>query len=188
MQLNDPGADWLTVWKRWQSGVLSKISRNISFFFLHDKTMTRVFVKKIYPTTDETCQRCQRGPETQIHRYIGCESVGEVWGWVRFRLHQMDSSHASLQDSDFLYLRFSRGLRDEDILWLLEVYLEYVEDNVVLRGQAASVDDFVGHVKYKWVMANYQTMPALGLIPGTNNIDLNARGGSRNMPLALGMN
>ena len=38
------------------------------------------------------------------------------------------------------------------------------------------------------VMANYQAMPALGLIPGTNNIDLNARGGPGNMPLALGMN
>ena len=150
--------------------------------------MTHVFIKKIYPTTDETCQRCKRGPETQIHRYIGCEYVGEVWGWVRFRLNQMDSSHTFLQDSDFLYLRFSRGLRDEDILWLLGVFLKYVEDKVGLRGQAASVDDFVGHVKYKRTMANYQAMPALGLIPGTNDIDLNARGDSANIPLALGMN
>ena len=91
-------------------------------------------------------------------------------------------------DSDFLYLRFSQVLRDEDILWLLGMYLEYMEDKVVLRGQAASVDDFVGHVKYKQVMANYQAMPALGLIPGTNNIDLKARGGPGNMLLALGMN
>ena len=37
-------------------------------------------------------------------------------------------------------------------------------------------------------MANYQAMPALGLIPGTNNIDLNARGGPGNMLLALVMN
>ena len=100
----------------------------------------------------------------------------------------MDPSHASLQDSDFLYLRFSRGLRDEDILWLLGVYLDYVEDKVILRGQTASVDDFVGHVKYKRAMANYQAMPALGLIPGTNNIDLNARNGSGDVWLALDTN
>ena len=56
------------------------------------------------------------------------------------------------------------------------VYLEYVEDKVVIRGQAASVDDFVGHVKYRRAMANYQVMPDLGLIPGTNSIDLNDRG------------
>ena len=66
--------------------------------------------------------------------------------------------------------------------------MEYVEDKVVLRGQAASMDDFVGHVKYKWAMANYQAMPALGLIPGTNNIDLNTRGVPGNMSPALGMN
>ena len=114
--------------------------------------------------------------------------MGEVWGWVQFRLDQMDPSHASLRDSDFLYLRFYRGLQDKDILWLLGVYLEYVEEKVVLRGQAASLDDFVGHVKYKRVMTNYQAMPALGLIPGTNNIDLNARGESGYMSLASGMN
>ena len=56
---------------------------------------------------------------------------------------------------------------------------------MVLRGQAASVDDFVGHVKYKRVMANYQAMPALGLIPGMNNINLNARDESGDMSLAL---
>ena len=98
----------------------------------------------------------------------------------------MDSNHAALQDSDFFYLGFSWGLRDEDILWLLGVYLEYMEDKVVLWGRAASVKNFVGHVKYMQVMANYQAMPALGLIPGTNNINLNARGLPGHVPLALG--
>ena len=83
-------------------------------------------------------------------------------------------------------MRFSRVLRDEDILWLLGVLLEYVEDKVVLRGRAASFDNFVGHVKYMQVMANYQAMPALGLILGTNNIYLKARGLPGNVPLALG--
>ena len=69
VQLNYSGTDWPTVWKRWQS--LSKISHNILFFFLHDKTMTRVFIKKIYPITDDSCQCCKRGPETQDHRYFG---------------------------------------------------------------------------------------------------------------------
>ena len=54
-------------------------------------------------------------------------------------------------DSDFFYLRFSQGIRDNDILWHLGVYLEYVEDKDVLKGGVASVDDFVGHVRYKWV-------------------------------------
>ena len=73
-----------------------------------------------------------------------------------------------------MYLRFSQGLRDENILWLLGVYLEYVED-------------FVGHVKYMQVMANYQAIPALVLILGTNNIDFNARGLPEHMTLALGI-
>ena len=66
--------------------------------------------------------------------------------------------------------------------------MKYLEDKVVLRGLAASVDDFVGHVKYKRVVADYQAMPALGLIPGTNNIDLNARDGSGNVLLRFDTN
>ena len=58
-------------------------------------------------------------------------------------------------------------------------------DKIVFRGGVASVDDFVGHVKYKWVMANYQTMPTLGLIPGMNNTDLNAGDLPRHVSLAF---
>ena len=106
--------------------------------------MTHVFIKKIIRLRTRRVS-VVRGAETQDQRYFGCESLGEVCGWVQFRLNQMDPSHDFLQDSDYFYLRFSRGLRDEDILWLLGVYLDYVEDKVVLRCQATSVDDFVGH-------------------------------------------
>ena len=58
---------------------------------------------------------------------------------------------------------------------------------VVLRGGVASVDDFVGHIRYKLVMTNYQAMPALGLIVGTKNTDLNAVDQPRCMSLALNM-
>ncbi|MCP3679355.1 MAG: hypothetical protein GY782_03445 [Gammaproteobacteria bacterium] len=54
VQQVDPGTDWPSVWKRRQSGVLSKTSREVLYFLLQDKTMTRVFIKRIYPNTDDT--------------------------------------------------------------------------------------------------------------------------------------
>ncbi len=185
VQQVDPGTDWPSVWKRRQSGVLSKTSREVLYFLLNDKTMTRVFIKRIYPNSDDTCQRCERTRETISHRYIGCESVSEVWGWVRMSIGQMDPITLLLQDEDLLYLRFVKGLREEDILWLLGVYLEYVENRVILRGAKASVDDFVGHVRYMRYQANYLAMPHLGIIPGTNHIVLNAGGALRNVTPAL---
>ncbi len=94
-------------------------------------------------------------------------------------LRQMDPITLLLQDKDMLYLRFAKGLREEDILWLLGVYLEYVENRVILRGSRASTDDFVDHVRYMRCMANYQAIPHLGIIPGTNHIDLKAGGAQR---------
>ena len=105
-----------------------------------------------------------------------CSSLGGVWDYVRARLIQIDESLTWVGDEHLLYLSFPSGLRDTDILWLFGVYLEYVEDKVIKRGQAISVDDFVGHTKYNREIANHEAMPGLGLIPGTFLSDLNAGG------------
>ncbi len=73
-----------------------------------------------------------------------------------------------LRDEDLLYLRFDKGLKEEDILWFLGVYLEYVENRVILRGAKASVDDFVGHVRYMRHQANYLAMSHHGIIPAVS--------------------
>merc|ERR1712082_487264 len=86
VQQVDPGTDWPSVWKRRQFGVLSKTSHEVLYFLLQDKTMMGVFIKRIYPNSDDTCQCCKRAPETVSHRYIGCESVSEVWVWIQMSL------------------------------------------------------------------------------------------------------
>ena len=105
-----------------------------------------------------------------------CSSLSGVWDYVRARLVQIDESLTWLGDEHLLYLSFPSGLRDKDILWLLGVYLDYVEDRVVKRGQAISVDDFVGHAKYNREIASHEAMPDLGVIPGTIRSDVNAGG------------
>ncbi len=96
--------------------------------------MTRVFIKRISPASDIMCQGCKRDPETKEYSYIESKSMRDVWTLVQMSLGQMDPTTTFLQDTDLLYLRFPRGLREEDILWLLGEYFEYVEDRVVLRG------------------------------------------------------
>ena len=102
-------------------------------------------------------------------------SLGEVWDFVRARLIQIDESLSWVGDEHLLYLSFPSGLRDKDILWLFGVYLDYVEDKVINRGQAISVDDFVGHTKYFWEVASHEAIPDIGVIPRAILIDLNAR-------------
>ena len=95
----------------------------------------------------------------------------EIWEWVRFKLNQVDLALILLDNTDLLYLRFPRGLKEEDILWILGVYLAYVEDKIILRGMATSVDDFVGHARYMRSEANYLAMPSIGIIPGLNYVN-----------------
>ncbi|MCP3680891.1 MAG: hypothetical protein GY782_11815, partial [Gammaproteobacteria bacterium] len=97
--------------------------------------------------------------------------VGEIWEWVRFKLNQIDPALILIDDTDLLYLRFPRGLKEEDTLWMLGVYLAYVEDKIILRGMAASVNDFVGHARYMRSEANYSAMHSIGIIPGLNYLN-----------------
>ena len=69
---------------------------------------------------------------------------------------------------------------------LLGAYLAYVEDRIILRGIASSVDDFVGHVRYMRSEADYLAMPSLGLIPGSTHTIFNARGMSRGVSPTMG--
>ena len=63
-----------------------------------------------------------------------------------------------------------------DILWLYGVYLDYVEDKVIKRGQAISVDDFVRHTKYNRKLASHEAIPDLGVIPGVILFDVDPGG------------
>merc|ERR1712082_394074 len=85
--------------------------------------------------------------------------------------NQIDPALILIDDADLLYLRFPRGLKEEDTLWMLGVYLAYVEDKIILRGMAASVNDFVGHARYMRSEANYLAMPSIGIIPGLNYVN-----------------
>ena len=129
-----------------------------------------------YPSS--FCTKCtdsngQGSPETSVHRYCLCPLVSLSWEWLKSVLISLDSSLASLSDSDFLSLEFEKGFRENAVIWLLGSYIEIVENEVVIKGNFLSLPSVTGLLKQKKQSARHRALPDLGIISG---IDFDAQG------------
>ena len=66
---------------------------------------------------------------------------------------------------DILSLNFERGLRENALLWMIGVYVEVVEAEVVLKRNKLDAATVLGIFKAKKQSARYQALPELGIIP-----------------------
>ena len=116
-----------------------------------------------YPSSG--CQNCGL-VETIHHRYCQCINVSEAWEWLRAKIVSLDISLDVTDDMEFLTLCFEMGLRENAILWLLGVFVEIVETEVVLRGNKLSVTSAKGIFKQRKQLSRHQAIPELGIILG----------------------
>ena len=92
--------------------------------------------------------------------------VNQVWEWLKFQLTSLDISLNSDTDSDILSLNFQRGLRENAILWMIGIYVEMVENEVIVRGNPLKVTTASGIYKQKKLITKHQAIPDLGVIVG----------------------
>ena len=99
-------------------------------------------------------------------RYFYCSFVSDVWDWVCNQIYILDAETTLSDDYEILSLNFGRGLRDSAIIWLVGIFVETVERNVVLREQQLELQHFLGELKQRKQRAIHMAMPDLGIIPG----------------------
>ena len=114
------------------------------------------------------CPRCLAQVEDFRHRYFSCSFVSSVWEWVLNQIYILDAETTLSDDYEILSLSFSRGFRDNAIIWLVGVFVEHVERNVVLREQQLELQHFLGDLRQRKQKASYTAMPDLGIIPGVD--------------------
>ena len=72
---------------------------------------------------------------------------------------------AFVSDMRLLYLNFVEIPREKPVLWLLGMFLEFVEAEVVTHSRRITVTMLRGHLKYKRRESKWLAMPFLGYIP-----------------------
>ena len=140
-----PERNWSQVWKRLKSGVLSSESRSFLYLLVHERVGTKERGNRLMPGRYPSpgCPHCGLN-ETILHRYSECVYVSEAWEWLRLKLATLDLFIVTIDDLDILTLNFETGLRDNAILWMIGVYVDLVETDVVIRGNKLRLSSGVG--------------------------------------------
>ena len=111
------------------------------------------------------CPRCGEFPESQTHRYGRCSWVSGAWETVRDILEYLVPGLENLTNKDIFHLNFVKTIKENEVIWLIGSYLEYVEDFVVVRNNKVFSADIIGYLKFKKLNCKYLAMPELSAMP-----------------------
>ena len=171
-----PQRDWNLIWTRLNKGIFSSFSRGILYLIIHQRVGTRERGHRLMPGRypSPLCTRCASGEiENYMHRYTSCICLSQAWEWLRGIFISLDPMILICDDDDIISLNFTRGFRDNAILWCLGIYLEIVEREVVLKNQSLSIATLKGVLKQRKLLTKHQAILPLGSIPG---VDFNPTG------------
>ena len=96
----NPERDWILIWKRIQSGVLSQEARSYLYLLAHERVGTRERGHRLMPGRfpSSRCLRCSLPDqdafqeETILHRCIQCICVRDAWELLLYHFISLDIS------------------------------------------------------------------------------------------------
>ena len=164
-----PDYDWALIWRRLCSGVLSPVAKSLLYLIVHDRVSTRDRGFRLMPRKfcSPMCVKCEHQErETCSHRYLHCVRVSESWEWLRTIIVVLDPCTGLMDDESILRLNFSRSLRDNAVIWLIGVYVEIVDNEIINKDNNIDHRSLVGFFRQRQQQSNLQAIPYLGPIPG----------------------
>ena len=144
--LKYPERDFKIAWKRLNSGIFSRKSRSLYYLILHERSSTKERGFRLQGNRYDS-PHCPKGCneiESQTHKYATCSVIYTVLCCLRDKVETIEPELVFVSDSDLLHLNFPRLLNDNTIIWLLGQYVEYIEEECVLKNNKVSVSQFMG--------------------------------------------
>ena len=146
---------------------MSPEAKSFLYLLIHERTGTKERGHRLMPGRFKSseCPNCEH-EETLEHRYVSCGKVSSLWQWVRAHIEKLNISMVMMADFDLLQISFYKGNRENAILWLIGIYVEIVEKEIVGKGSSISTASLSGLFKQKKLQARYQALPDIGPIYG----------------------
>ena len=130
--------DWSCVWSRQQNSVLDIMGKEILFLIVHNIIANKDRVFKFNMTASPNCTLCGV-VQDNVHLFCECVNVREAWFWMRQRLlgFLTEEEHQT-SNFEFINLMFPASLFDNEIVWLLGVYVHQVWKNIICKKKMLS--------------------------------------------------
>ena len=157
--------DWSLVWERLEYPSLEPLGRESLFSIVHNIVPNRDRLhSKMNMVDSPNCIVCGVR-EDNSHLFTGCVMVREAWGWVRQRLLSLlPDDCARTSDFEFIHLMFSKHFMDNEAVWLIGTFVEFVWVEKVQRKRLIKVDHLIGHIQLRYKANQVSRKPLLGFI------------------------
>ena len=102
-----------------------------------------------------------------VHLFSECVLVREAWFWVLQRiLGMLPSSLGRTSNFEFLNLMFESDLMDEEIIWMIGIYVQLVWNIVICKKKTLKLNLMKREYSMKYQTHQKSNMPDLGYIVG----------------------
>ena len=159
--------DWDRVWIRLQSPMLEYKQREVLFMIVHNIVPNRDRLhNKFHMVPNENCIHCEVLHDN-AHIFCECQLVREAWFWFRQRLLGMfPASHGNTSNFEFLHLMFDSYLMENEVIWMLGIWVELVWNSVICKKKSLSLERAKTEFSIKLANHKYTNLPAVAHIIG----------------------
>ena len=157
-------ADWELVWSRLQNPVLDSMGKEVLFLIIHNIVANKERVYKFNMTASPNCSTCGV-VQNNVHLFCECTNVREAWFWLRQRfLDFLPQNGGQISNFEFLNLMFASSQFDDEIVWLLGVYVHQVWSNVICKKKFLSQKVIQSECAQQYLIHQASNRPSLGHI------------------------
>ena len=158
--------DWGQVWTRLQNPVLDILGREILFMIIHNIIANKDRVFKFNMIASPNCHTCGV-VQDNVHLFCECVNVQEAWFWLRQRLLGMlPQDGGRVSNFEFINLMFISSQFDNEIVWLLGIYVQQVWSNVICKKNYLSQNQIKTECSQQFIHNQASNRPSLVNIIG----------------------
>ena len=139
----ESGRDYGKVWTRLNSSVVEFRARDIMFLLLHNKLPVRERLFRIRLRSDPYCEYCSAAEISDVeHFFCLCVKSLRIWSWLKRKVLILVGQQ-QVEDWDLLNLFLPPSDFEQEIVWMVSSYVQYMWDAVYVRGAEVQIDQFL---------------------------------------------
>jgi hypothetical protein len=143
--------DYKLVWKRLQSGSVNPDGKDVLFLLIHNKLPVPERLFRIGVKNDPYCLHCPGAEVADVeHFFCACKRTCEGWSWVRLKILGLCNQGLLSSNWELLNLFLPRTQFEEEIVWLISIYVNYVWNIVFIGDSEFKLEKFFGFLKFKY--------------------------------------
>ena len=155
------------VWKRLHSSVVHAGARDILFLLIHNKLPVQERLFRIGLKQDPYCQYCVGAEIADLeHFFCSCEKTRQAWAWVRLKILGLCDQGLLCSNMELLNLLLPRTHFEQEIVWLVSNYVEYVWHSVFIKNSEIRFEKFFGFLSFKYKIDRNSSGNRLAQIQG----------------------